>query len=313
MERILKYIIFYIIPLCYLLSLTGCNSDIFIKPNGLPDKLELTIDGDDGEWSSPVSRKGLSRIYVKSNYDDRNYITYRNTEYKITNENCPASELMDIEYDNPVSKYIINYIGDMLYIHSIYNASYEKHMILVLEYDYGMTKHIDVIFSKGVPLRLEYQETTSDMEIEENIETIPHSFSFSNKSSATQYVNITPFADSSYTCKLSAEEEWAHGVEISGVKIPLYFEEWQHKELTECIIGESFSFKSDNQDAEVFPVFIPANKKATVTYNVNYSRAIQKSTLILYNEVDHFEIKLPVSCSCVSPTSYDYEVIFEDI
>ncbi|MDE6648745.1 MAG: hypothetical protein K2K45_02320 [Muribaculaceae bacterium] len=275
--------------------------------------MELTIHGDDGEWSAPVTRKGLSRIYVKVIYNDRKYLTYRNKDYKITDEHCTASDLLDIEYDNPISKYIISYTGDMLYIHSIYNASDNKHMVLVLEYDYGTTKYIDVTFSKGIPLRLEHQEMDQNMKIEENIETIPHSFSFSNNSSATQHVNITPFAESSSTCKISAADEWATDFEISGVMIPSYYEGWDYTELTDCIIGESFSFKSESLMTEVFPVFVPPHKKATVKYNVNYSRATVKSTLILYNTVDHFEIRLPVTCSCVNPTSYDYEVIFEDI
>lgn len=294
------------------IQLSGCNGDIFVDSEVLPEISKITIEGDGGEWSTPISRKGLVRMYIKVDYDEEKYVNYFDVNNKITDETCPASDLENIIYENPIRYYSISFYGDMLYISSWYNAAEEKHFGVYLEYDYGV-KQIDVTVSKGTPLQFLYQIPTSqEIEVEEDIETISHSISFSNGSSITQFFNVYPYAETSATCMIKTDAEWANGL-MSEQLVPIYHFEWMWTNMTDCVIGKSFSFLPEQLLDFYFIISVQPGQKATVNYDMHYSKATDASTLVYYNTVSDVQYEVPVETTCVCPSVYDHKVIFEDL
>lgn len=292
---------------------SGCNNEIFLDDNQLPVYTEISIDGDNGSWSIPISRKGLNRIYINFEYPDNQYVVYRNTDYKVTNENCPASELLDISYRTPLRDYGIAFNGDMLYFSSLYNASSAITVTLHLEYVYGEEKIIDFNISEGKPLKFVMQDNDNDMKIKEYMSNQTYSTVFSNHLSESYPLDIYPYYMNNCFEEVTTDEEWANGLTFD-IDIPVCIKgHWLGLRNKNFTIGERIDFCSPDSISESFTVDVPPLKFAKVRYKYLYSEATMESVLILDNTVADSKVMLPIKCKAVYPIDYEYEVIFEDL
>lgn len=291
----------------------ACNNEIFLDDNQLPDISEVNIEGDSGSWSTPISRQGLSRVYINFDYLDKKYVEYRNTDYKEADENCPASELLDITYRTPLREYGISLHGDMLYFSSCYNASSALTVTLHLEYVYGDEKRIDFNISKGKPLKFVMQDYGNDMKIKEYMSNQTYSTVFSNHLSESYPLDIYPYYMNNCFEEVTTDEEWANGLSFD-IDIPVCIKgHWLGLSQKNLTIGDRIDFCSPDSISESFTVDVPTLKFAKVRYKYLYSEATMESVLIFDNTVDDSRVKLPITCKAVYPIDYDYEVIFEDI
>ena len=112
------------------------------------------------------------------------------------NSDCPASELGSIVYDNPRTWYSIGFLGEMIYINSIYNASRYAAFSIRLDYEYGDTKYINVTVTEGGKLSVVFWETSGSLKLEEDFSQSVHATSMTNNSSITQKLELNPFLDS---------------------------------------------------------------------------------------------------------------------
>ena len=293
------------------LVVSSCNNEVFIDRVDLPDEVEVTIEGDGGQWSASISRKGLERIYVIASEKDEQYLSYFTQSGTVTDSNVPAKDFGTVFFDNPAEYFSIGLVGDFLYIYSKFNAYPEaKNIILNLEYDYGLTKHIYLTFLPGKQLgcvALYGQE----YKIKENIETITFKNSFTNGSSLTQYWDIYPFDTSSWILQVETGQDWANGLPVK-MELPAYYgSEWILTREKEITIGNIERERYPFYDNVKITVEIPPYEKATVTYAVNYSEINRTGILDFHNEVSEYSFEESFTCSVISPTSYEYSVSFE--
>lgn len=290
---------------------SSCNSDIFVENDDLPAVVDITIEGDGGQWSTPISRKGLTAVYLNpSSSSSRIYYKYYDRNGKPADADTPISEIGSIEYENPCQYYAIGFNGDMGYITSYYNASGPYYFSVQLEYDYGVTKFINITVTEGKPLELQYCHMSGDLNIEDNIDKVIHKISFTNNSSIEQYYSFMPFESAKCENLVSPEDEWAQGLTFN-LPMPVFNEDdWNTKVCPEVVIGHRRMMTSPLHSEEV-KVLVPASRKASVTYVVFYSRATQNERLDLYNKEFNGYYEENVKCVAVYPTSCSYEVIYE--
>lgn len=293
-----------------LLIAAGCNEDIFLDRNELPEYSEVCIDGDGGQWSTAFSRKGLSKISLDCNYQDREYITYYSSK-GTTDAGCPPSELESIIFENPARLHSIGFSGDMLYISSQYNALDTTRATLYLEYDYGVTKGINITVSAGEPLQIVTATYDGSMTIEENFEQGYHSRSLVNNSNITQKLTIMPYLSSSCGNIVEPSSEWMNGRSID-MAVPAYNgKEWTLREYNNFTLARRLTFAPSSYATEEFSIDVPAHTKAKVEYVLHYSRATQSGNILCYNRQSEQQIMLPFTATSIYATSYEYKYKYE--
>lgn len=305
----------YLLSIFVALLLTTCNNEIFIESENLPDVTYITLDGNGGEWSSAFSRKGLTSIYVnpEDSSVDAQYLEYYGVNGDKVDGSCPFDELREIQYDTPVRHYSIGFYGGMIYITCHYNVLSEKSIRVYLEYDYGMTKTINVTMTEGKPIELGFWMSEGEPDLDLDFEKIPHRTSYTNNSSLTQKLQLDPFADARCSDQVIPEDSWAVGLTFD-MPMPTYvFQEWAWEEYEGIRLGERRSFPQTVYAQDRLTVEVPPYTKATVTYTINYSRFTRMGTISLYNPVDDSWYDEEVTWTAVYATSYDYTVDYEAV
>ena len=213
----------YLLILLGAFVLTACNNEIFIESENLPDITDITLDGNGDVWSSAFSRKGLTGVYInpEDSSDDAKYLTYYGVNGNVVDASCPFSELKDIQYYTPFRYYSIGFYGGMIYITCHYNVLPEKSVRVYLEYDYGMTKLINVTMTEGNSIERGPWMTDGEPDLDWDFEKIPHRRSFTNNSSLTQNFQLDPFADSRCSDQVIPKDSWAVGLTFD-MHMPTY-------------------------------------------------------------------------------------------
>ncbi|MDE7346489.1 MAG: hypothetical protein K2N48_07090 [Muribaculaceae bacterium] len=306
-------LISYLSTLLIALIVSSCNNDIFIESENLPDITDITLDGNGEQWSSAFSRKGLTRIYVnpEDSSDDAKYLKYYGINGDVVDATCPFDELKDIQYDTPVRNYSIGCYGGMIYVICNYNVLPKKTVKVFLEYDYGMTKVINVTMTEGKPIEMRVDMPHGEPKVEWDFEKISHRRTMTNNSSLTQKLQLDPFEESRCSDQVIPKDSWAVGLTFD-MSMPTYiFQEWAWEEYEGIRLGERRSFPQTVYAQDRLMVAVPPYTKATVTYTINYSRFTQTGTISLYNPVDDSWYDEDVTWTAIYATSYDYTVEYE--
>lgn len=291
-------------------ALSSCNSDIFIADSDLPDSVDVTVEGDGGSWSTAYSRKGLLCVRLDLPPDDGKYVTYYGYNGEL-DPDSPPSELQSIVYESPLRSYSIGFNGDMIYVVSHYNASYEDRVTLWLDYDYGVSKMIELTMTEGEPLQKGFWDTKGPLKIEENIETTSHRAGFTNNSSLTQKFQIMPYLESKCSDIVMPADRWALGLTFD-LPMPTYNgSDWVWYEYPDIRLGERRHFSPSQYIGKTLSVDVPPETKVTVSYTLHYSRAVQDGSIYFYNVVAQREFEVPVTWTSVYATSYDYMIEYE--
>lgn len=315
-----------LIALFTLLTLGGCNDDIFVSREGLPNYTYVSLDGDGGEWSAINSRKGLTRVTLNIPYDERRYLRYWNIYGKPTDENCPASELESIEYDNPMRYFSISFTPDMLYTYSRYNAGEAKEVSLILEY-YGdttssgsaestrsgsITKEVVLNISAGEQLQPANGFYKGEMELEEDFEVLKHRVRFVNNSSLTQVFDVYPYEDVRCQVEVSTKQLWANG-QVVEIPFPAYdmWGDWTHMWKDDVVIGESFIVETPDYQDGYRRLQVEANKTAVIEFEIHITKATQGGTVSFYNPTVNEWADVDYTTVTHFPTSYTFNAYYE--
>lgn len=305
-----KYIGYIVVAaLCVLAS--ACNDDIFTEVIELPEVTDITIEGDGGEWSAPVSKKGLTGIYIDYNVHEKEYVRYFNDKGNETDADCPASELGSIVYENPRTWYSIGFSGSMIYISSNYNATPYTAFTIRLDYETGESRFINVTLTEGEPLEFVFSAPESDLKIEENIEHQTRVASMTNNSSRTQKMEIMPFLESRCSDIVMPAEYWAQGLRADLLMLTFNGRDWVWRDYKDIELGKRREFTPSQYFDKKISVEIPPYSKAIVTYTLHYSRASQDDVMTFNNPVADRTFDVPVTYSSVYATSYEYTVEYE--
>ena len=314
MNRLTTFIS-YLLTLLIASIASSCNSDIFIERENLPDITDITLDGNGDEWSSVFSRNGLTRVYInpEDSSDDAKYLKYYGMNDDVVDASCPFDELRDIQYNTPSRFYSIGFYGGMIYITCHYNVMSEKSIRVYLEYDYGMTKTINVTMTEGKPMERGVWLPDGEPTLDWDFEQISHRRSFKNDSSLTQKFQLDPFADSRCSDQVIPKDSWAMGLTLDmPMPMPVFrFDEWGWEEYKGIRFGEMRSFPQTVYARDRLTVEVPPYTKATVTYTVIYSRFTQMGAISLYNPIYESWYDEEVTWTAIYSTSYDYTVDYE--
>lgn len=293
------------------IGFTGCNNDIFIESSQLPDETYITLDGNGDEWSVPLPRYGLKRVYLDGVPDADKYLKYYNIKSGLTDSYCPPSELNDIIFENPVKYYSVTLSGNMLYISCSYNVSDEDNITLRLEYDYGVSKTIHFTLTTGGKMELLFPWYEEEPVIEENFEEIIHVDRFTNNGPVAQQIEIMPYLQSQCSHVVNPEDSWATDLVVDMPLLSYSGNKWELKDFKEIRLGDQQIFSPSDYFSQKITVDVPPYTKATVTYALRYSRATQHGNLFFYNSVSRQEWKTNFSCTSIYATVCDYSVSYE--
>ncbi len=307
----IRHFIQYIVFVGSLVALTGCNGDIFADRIDVDDDPIVYVRGDGGEWSSPISTRGLKRIYINFKYDDKQYVTYYGANGTV-DENSPASELKGIVYENPARYYDIGFLGDMVYFTSNYNALDAFDVSLNLEYEDGMTSRVRFFVEAGE--RLEYGGSfMSGTSTDDNVQTLAHRSTFNNNGPIAQKFVINPYMSLNGVIDIMTQEPWTSGLKVD-LSLPVYTGTWWSWEnFTDVVLNERMQPLPLDYGNETFTVDVPANTKAIVDYAANISRTTVDGILLFNNKVSDRQITVDYTAESYYPTSYVYNVTLEDL
>ncbi len=292
--------------------LVGCNDEVFIDAEPLPDSSEITIEGDGGSWSTIIPRDGLIKVSMSNPYrDTKGYVTYYDKNSDPVAPDCPISDLAGIEFENPAQRYHISLWGKKLEINSYYNSYPPDVIILTLEYDYGTTKEIRINFTEGKPLEF-FPWYEGEMTVEENIEEFTHRTSFTNNSSLTQKFEVYPYINCNCSHEVIPAEPWANKFKIDSMALPCFTGDWwELSEMPDIYLGDRKVFSPSRYVHEHITVDVPPYKKAVVYYTLHYSRASQLGKFFIYNEVEDRQFELGFTSKATYATHYEYTVEIE--
>lgn len=290
----------------------ACNNDIFIDGAELPEYTDLTIEGDGGQWSAPYSRKGLAAIAIDPQSSQANtYLTYYDTDSKPVGADCPPAKLKEIVYENPKQHYSIGFSGDIIYITSYYNASPYGHVLIKFDYDYGVSKYINITFTEGEKLSMTRWTVFDVMTFDEDFEKTTHSRSLTNNTSVTQKLELRPFLESKCSDVAEPQDYWARDISLEMPMITFTGKGWEFRTYDDIRLGERRQFTPGWAVEDIISVDVPPHTKARVIYTIYYTRATQKGSLDILNSVDNFTSEVPVTWTSIYATRYDYKVYYE--
>lgn len=292
--------------------LSSCNGDIFIDRTDLPFKTSVTVDGDGGHWQSYFSRSGLEEIELLVPYDDRQYINYYDTDGKEVDENCPASQLGAIIFENPTAYYKFNFNDNTISFESCYNAGPNPvDVCLNLYFGYG-TKRVDIDVTKGKPLSVFFWNYDNEVTVTENIEEITRPFRFTNNSDAPVMINYSPYSNYKGVSKIETEQAWAVGLDLEEIPLVEYsYGDWTLGLVTKnVIVGEIYYTEIRNTDISI--VKVPANATVNLTCTVRMSRAVRRGSATMINQMTNDESTFDFECISVYPTSYELKTETEN-
>ncbi len=294
------------------LLLSGCNNDIFVDAQPLPENSEITIEGDGGSWSTIIPRDGLTSIKMYNPYRNIDgYVTYYDTKSNAIVPDCPVAELGAIVLENPAQHYAISFYGRKLSINSYYNSYPKDYIILLLEYDYSGTKEIRITFTEGKPLDF-FIMPEGEMTIEKDIEEFSHRSAYTNNSSLTQKFEIYPFINCNCSYEVIPDESWANKYDVNDMVIPTFTgEKWELQGKYQVSLGDRRTFSPAGYVYDKITVDVPPYKKAIVNYTLHYSRASQAGKFYIYNVVEDQQFEMGFKSTSIYATRYDYTVDYE--
>ncbi len=294
------------------LLLTACNDAIFIDDLNLPDETYVTLGGGWDQWSAAYSGKGLTKIVFEYPSGEKKYLRYEDKDGKVVAPDCPPSQLGAIVYDNPLRSFYVGFYGDILYVTSLYNASSADSFTLLLEYDYGAMKRIEVQIEAGAPLEMTYWNPTGDLMLQDDYETLTRSASLTNNGPVTQRWGIRPYTYMACSHMVTPDEEWANGLTLTMPMLEYFRGNWVWADYQNVELGvlEDVDLHTYLFNEEI-EVEVPPFKKATVVFTVHKTLARQTGFVQLFNPADETYRDLDVTWSSYYPTTYEYTVEYE--
>lgn len=308
-----KHIATYIITLWLTMFAAGCNNDVFIDGEDLPNEQSFTIEGDGGEVTFRIPTKELKSIYFM--YGD--VISYGGCTYYDLNGNAssaevPASQISKIVRDNGFSKTELIKNGDKITAKSYSNPWDEG--TLTVSFDYGYTRqYIKITVLPGKPIELKSVEYDGYMEINFKAAVKTSRTGFTNDGPLPQIYEERPFINQPITTNVELQgtgTTWPYYEKIT-MPVPVFENgKWEMKEKPEIRLGDKNThYRSDQVDYKV-EVDIPAYSSINIFTDVIYTQATARGVLNFINSTLNRNIHIKFTVTAKYPA--DYEIRVED-
>lgn len=296
----LKYVPILFLVACFV---TSCNDDVFLDGHEMPDETNITLDGDGGEAEIGIQTKGLEWIGIDHYSDDLGFKFY-NREGEQVKEECPATELALIHYENRWKMYDMTIDNGRIVFHNIENSFGSTLSVTVrLRYDYTV-KFINIELLPGQ--ESEVVNITYDPEIVTT--TVPYksyrTYRTYNESPSAQYMEIDPYAGAQSRGIVEPSEYWAR---IKNIKLTLPTNvdgTWRLGNEMEVTPNVTFIYTPKNLNAKE-KVEIPPKSTTYIRTAVTMSRAKSRGTIEYVNPVSGRTFSTQFTCEVAEPTGYE--------
>lgn len=114
----LKFFLHIVIAVAAM-ALSGCNNDIFFDEPDIPESQSAMIEGDGGEVSFNIPRKGLEHFGFSLMSSNEKYCTCYNSAGEVVDSDSPASKISRIVYETDFTKIELLRDGSKLTVRSI--------------------------------------------------------------------------------------------------------------------------------------------------------------------------------------------------
>lgn len=287
-------------------TLTGCNSDIFIEDTGFDNNGEqtATIDGDGGSATFTIPVKGLVGISFDVTSSAARYCTYYSINGGRVHPGVPASELGMIVFDNDCLGYSLTKNGDRLTVESQASPFYSHQVVVRLEYDYT-TRFIIVNVKEGRPIEFLGVTYNSGLDVTDNAKVITRSSTFRNNSSLQQTYDIYPYLQEQASILIDnlPYESWVKSEQLT-MPVPVMEDgKWTLRDKEGIRPGTAYKYMRPDYDMTE-TIDIPAYTAVNILTYITYSMATAPCTLTFCNRA--LDRKIEIDCTVISyyPVSY---------
>lgn len=246
--------------LCLMLISQGCNNDVFLDEPDMPEQTSVTLEGDGGEASYIISKKGLEHISLDLFSENERYCTYYNRQGEKVDSKVAASDLGTIVFETNFTLIKIVKDGNRLTIRSLCNASsMEDHYGIRLEYDYGV-RFINIVILPGLPLKITDINYDSQLHVIDDGRTVTSRSSYTNDTSMPWDIQLRPYIQAYATTLVEPVQTWAKDGELT-MKVPVYADgEWTLAERDGIRLGVAAKYDLPlSQQMITEPIMVPAN------------------------------------------------------
>lgn len=299
-------IIIHFLSIISLITLSGCNNDIFLDEPLMPDDLSATIEGDGGEASFTIPTKGLEHISFDLIGDVNRYCTYFNHSGSIIDSNSPAHEIAKIVYETDFSKREIIHNGSKLIIRSIcYTSDYESKVGIRLDYSFAV-KVIDINILPGQPLVMENVAYHGDPVLIESTLVKTSAIQINNQSESDKVWEDFPYINAFGEILVEADRNsrWL-SYELLPIEVPVYENgkwTWQIKDNLKADIKYTYRRSDYMHKVELI---IPAKTVVRVFSDVRYVQAKASGTITFLNKILNRRIMADFNVSSIYPVNYE--------
>ena len=299
----IKYISTILIFLCAALF-SGCNNDIFLDDIESTDSVSVTLEGDGGEISIPISTKNLLSIDVE-HYGNSSLITCYNKKGDIIPNDSPVSEVSRIVYDSGFNSFEVVKDGKTLTIKSIYQTdSYDHEAFINIEYTYGC-KYIQAVFSPGKPLKLIEVNYSEDLFISSIDHINSFRYGFHNNGHVPQIMAIFPYQNEVASILV---EGIGFTLKIPGkdltIPVPVYVNgKWVIQEREGITPDVKYIYDGPDRNTKI-DVEIPPYGNINTLVEVIYSGASNVGKMVFLNEITGKEYIYDFYVKSLYPTSH---------
>lgn len=312
MKRLVYQLIF--LPALIILSmitLSGCNNDIFIDSPDIPDSMQDIIEGDGGEAEFTIPTKGLERISLDIYSENQKYCHYYNAKGEEISDKSPASEVSRILFETDYCKFEVLRKGKKIVFRSICSAiSSEDHETIRLEYSHGV-RFIYLVILPGKPLKLMAVNYDTPLSVTDNAQVKTTHTTVNNDGPLPTRVNVMPYAGENASVMVVPESDgpWAGYHRTVTMDVPFYQDgEWGMKEIADLQPGTKAYFLHPDRFMEV-PVDIPAQSRVNISEYVTYSKAEAGGSFVFKNEILDVVITVPFKVTSLYPVSYEIKLV----
>ncbi len=280
----IKYISTILIFLCAVLF-SGCNNDIFLDDSESTDTVSVTLEGDGGEISIPISTKNLLSIDIQY-YGSASLTTYYNKKGEIIPNDSPVSEVSRIVYDSGINSFEIIKDGKTLTIKSIYQTdSYERESIIDIEYSYGY-KSIKAEFLPGKPLKLIEVNYSEDLFISSIVHINSYRYGFHNYGHVPQIMPIFPYKYEEASVLVEGTDVYHKipGKDLT-IPVPVYVNgKWVIQEKEGITPDVKYIYDGPDRNTKI-DVEIPPYSSINPLVEVVYTGASNVGKMVFLNEI----------------------------
>lgn len=287
-------------------TLTGCNSDIFIEDTGFDNNGELTatIDGDGGSAVFTIPVKGLVSISFDLTSSAAKYCIYYNVNRDRVQPGIPASELGMIVFDNDYFGYSLTKNGDRLTVESQASPFFGNKIVIRLEYDYAI-RFITVNVKEGRPIEFLGATYNSELNVTDNAKVITRSTTFHNNSSLQQTLDIYPYLQEQASILIDnlPYESWVKSERLTMLVPVMEDGKWTLRDKEGIMPGTAYKYMRPDYDMTEI-IDIPPYTSVKILTEITYSMATAPCTLIFCNQALEREIEFDCTVTSYYPVSY---------